>query len=141
MTSAQLKAGNFSNEYDDELRSPVQYCKKFKEDIKPNTLEHKFPKVRRNPNNNKKVKIKDEKKVNRGELDVIFERIKMKKSPQDERKKKNEAVKIEKNTQNIKEKNNDLRLLEEKSHRDENVKNDEKKLHKDEKKQKKRKLR
>ena len=33
-----------------------------------------------------------------------------------------------------------MRLSEEKSHRDENVKNDEKKLHKDEKKQKKKKI-
>ena len=134
-----LKTGNFSNEYDDKLRSPVQYCKKFKEDIKHNTIQNKFPKVRRISHNNKKVKIKDEKKVSRGELDEIFERIKMKKSLQEARKKKNETVKTE-NVQNIEEKKNNWRSSEEKSNRDEKVKTDEKKLYNDEKKQRKKKI-
>ena len=56
-------------------------------------------KVRKN--SNKKVKTKDEKNVNPGEEDVIFERIKMKKSIQEEKKKK-DTMKTE-NISNLEE--------------------------------------
>ena len=68
--NVDLNSGNSNTKYNDKLEGPVQHSNSNlnKEDIK-----HSIKKSKRQ-HSAKKVKIKDEKKVSRGELDVIFER-------------------------------------------------------------------
>ena len=121
--TATLPGGNCQKMEDDLHHSDQVHNLKYRPDYKPTQKTTQLMKI--TPKSKRKVLIKNEKRVNRGELDEIFERIRMKKESQN-RKIDNEKGKLNANF----EKNEKVEI----KHEDKNVNNDDENSDENEKK-------